>query len=883
MEVIPLDELSLGAGLVVQDMKEQETPSRSIRGAVAMDTEAEEKRRKREERWMKLYPEIKKCVIVITRPSPEKLAMLKLKEERREEEEEEEVEEEEEKGGGRSGDPEPDCDWMKPLELNDIGDRRFVKKVEVKVSHAPANRRGKPCGDVLRLRHDDVTTDPAHRRQLRSRSVNNSQSTTEHNYSVVATPVKDDPDGDTPNSQSQDASLSPSCGQKDSGSSEKKKPPNIVFKKVDGDQWVLGRSKVKKEKEEEEEEEDGGSSISDASQPEVKKKRERWLWAQRKAKKRQSEEDVWTPELPKMKTRMKETSPKPITMTKRQGACRKCTACLREDCGKCINCLDKRKFGGPATRKQRCQLRVCLVVETKKIRPKPLKTIEAAKEEVTTATLANTVTTVILANTVTTATSVNTLSTVTMATPANTLTTMTTPTRPHRRHQGRRQTCQKDTTEEEEMEMRKMRRWWRQFGKNKAKINRERGWTHLKTKCKEEEEETEVKKKRRWWLWARRRAKRRQSEEEEWTPELLRETEEMEKKKMQEEEPKKETHPPQFPAFTLVSGTAELLNGTNIQLNLTLDGSHFSPSILSDSTLNSLSALLPQEGSVLHTSTGLTFIPPPAAPPPSLQPKEEEEAVDIHEYGRTGGKGGQREDGGTMEEEEEAAGGMKEEEEEECGEGVTEEGKYYEIQVEMPGLHSNEETLTAASSLSGIAEVTDDVTAHDDISLSSGSFSLLGGSGGGDEVTCGRRLSRLLQELRKTVLPAHWVAVLADGPLLQLLQCSRLSSMLTTIIHIQPDLCFFITVENQLLPDTHTLYQTHTQRITRLSQLVSLLLELEGFVVCRDSRVRSCHLLVTAPRLTCLPCRLGDEGEEDEEEEDDEEEEVEEDISDKQS
>ncbi|XP_042265104.1 uncharacterized protein LOC121895747 [Thunnus maccoyii] len=235
-------------------------------------------------------------------------------------------------------------------------------------------------------------------------------------------------------------------------------------------------------------------------------------------------------------------------------------------------------------------------------------------------------------------------------------------------------------------------------------------------------------------------------------------------------------------------------------------------------------------------------------------------------------------------------------EEEECGEGVTEEGKYYEIQVEMPGLHSNEETLTAASRLSGIAEVADDVTAkvaddvtaHDDISLSSGSFSLLGGGGGGgggggDEVTCGRRLSRLLQELRKTVLPAHWVAVLADGPLLQLLQCSRLSSMLTTIIHIQPDLCFFITVENQLLPDTHTLYQTHTQRITRLSQLVSLLLELEGFVVCRDSRVRSCHLLVAPPRLTCLPCRLGDEGEEDEEEEDEEGEEVEEDISDKQS
>ena len=47
---------------------------------------------------------------------------------------------------------------------------------------------------------------------------------------------------------------------------------------------------------------------------------------------------------------------------RRRRACGCCVACLREDCGKCLYCLDKRKFGGPEKKKQRCQLRVCLVV-----------------------------------------------------------------------------------------------------------------------------------------------------------------------------------------------------------------------------------------------------------------------------------------------------------------------------------------------------------------------------------------------------------------------------------------------------------------------------------------------------------------------------------------
>jgi len=32
---------------------------------------------------------------------------------------------------------------------------------------------------------------------------------------------------------------------------------------------------------------------------------------------------------------------------------------LREDCGKCLNCLDKVRFGGPNKRKRPCALRAC--------------------------------------------------------------------------------------------------------------------------------------------------------------------------------------------------------------------------------------------------------------------------------------------------------------------------------------------------------------------------------------------------------------------------------------------------------------------------------------------------------------------------------------------
>lgn len=44
---------------------------------------------------------------------------------------------------------------------------------------------------------------------------------------------------------------------------------------------------------------------------------------------------------------------------KRMMRCGECQACLRDDCGKCVFCKDKPKFGGPGKLKQVCQLKKC--------------------------------------------------------------------------------------------------------------------------------------------------------------------------------------------------------------------------------------------------------------------------------------------------------------------------------------------------------------------------------------------------------------------------------------------------------------------------------------------------------------------------------------------
>ncbi|XP_023198308.1 uncharacterized protein LOC111610094 isoform X1 [Xiphophorus maculatus] len=305
------------------------------------------------------------------------------------------------------------------------------------------------------------------------------------------------------------------------------------------------------------------------------------------------------------------------------------------------------------------------------------------------------------------------------------------------------------------------------------------------------------------------------------------------------------------------SGTSSAPTGTHLQWNLTLDSGHLSSAVLSDSALTCLSGLLPPDGSVLHVSTGLTFIPHPLphlAAIQSPEPKEEEQPISVEHYVR----------------------------EAELRTGTSEGGKFYEVEVELPDPESDQNTMTTSSPARSditadiTADITTDITCRrpDFISLEPQGFCLLGG---GASRAGGRGLFHLLKLLRRTVLPAHWVAVMAAGPELQLLQCCRLSSMRDAIVHVQSDRSFRVSVRSLPLPDGHRLYRKCAHRVSHLSQLVSLLLDLERLAVCRGCRVQAasrrlplrsadCHLLVAPPFHTCLPCLLEEEEEEGEDE-----------------
>ena len=61
-------------------------------------------------------------------------------------------------------------------------------------------------------------------------------------------------------------------------------------------------------------------------------------------------------------TRAGKTPPRRKTSGRiKNWCCLKCANCLADDCGKCINCLDRPKFGGPFIRKQRCLYKKCLM------------------------------------------------------------------------------------------------------------------------------------------------------------------------------------------------------------------------------------------------------------------------------------------------------------------------------------------------------------------------------------------------------------------------------------------------------------------------------------------------------------------------------------------
>lgn len=140
----------------------------------------------------------------------------------------------------------------------------------------------------------------------------------------------------------------------------------------------------------------------------------------------------------------------------------------------------------------------------------------------------------------------------------------------------------------------------------------------------------------------------------------------------------------------------------------------------------------------------------------------------------------------------------------------------------------------------------------------------------GTGVDVENQLMKLLHSLRSSVLPILWYAIMVEGPQLQLIQCSKQSTMTDTMVLIDPGFCYQITVQKQPLLPTHPLYEKCPGRLTSVTEVVSLLLGLEKYVVCqgmppkepfsmRDplilERASTCDFLVKRKVSICSNCR----------------------------
>ncbi|KAI1899903.1 hypothetical protein AGOR_G00066560 [Albula goreensis] len=153
-------------------------------------------------------------------------------------------------------------------------------------------------------------------------------------------------------------------------------------------------------------------------------------------------------------------------------------------------------------------------------------------------------------------------------------------------------------------------------------------------------------------------------------------------------------------------------------------------------------------------------------------------------------------------------------------------------------------------------------------------FSLAEGShaGNGADLPSDPELLSLLEALRRMELPSHWVGLLVDGPSLQLLQCSRHSTMADTTLYIDSGFYYQINVQDQPLLLTHPIYKDHPRRLPTVAHVVALLLDLERYAVCRGlpaspsqprkqevivpTRAAICQFLVLKTEERCDKCRV---------------------------
>lgn len=161
-----------------------------------------------------------------------------------------------------------------------------------------------------------------------------------------------------------------------------------------------------------------------------------------------------------------------------------------------------------------------------------------------------------------------------------------------------------------------------------------------------------------------------------------------------------------------------------------------------------------------------------------------------------------------------------------------------------------------------------EVDDNDDFPMITHIFSLAEQS---NSVNGENQLANLLKSLQESELPFLWYAIMVDGPLLQLIQCSKHSSMADTMVLINSAFNYQITVQKHPLLPTHWLYDDFPSRLTHAADVVTLLAALEKYGVChgmppKDSyaslqpitldRAMTCHFVVKKNVGICSNCKL---------------------------
>ncbi|KAL4622578.1 methyl-CpG-binding domain protein 1-like isoform X2 [Arapaima gigas] len=150
-------------------------------------------------------------------------------------------------------------------------------------------------------------------------------------------------------------------------------------------------------------------------------------------------------------------------------------------------------------------------------------------------------------------------------------------------------------------------------------------------------------------------------------------------------------------------------------------------------------------------------------------------------------------------------------------------------------------------------------------------FSLADTAHIGTELPLNCELLQLLEDLRKAVLPVHWVGLMVEGPRLQLVQCSKLSTMADTVVQIEPGFRYQVSVQDHPLILTHPLYEAHPGELASVAHVISLLLDLERYTVCQGYpvtvsqagleptpyvRAATCDFLVLQINERCAKCSV---------------------------